>query len=129
MRIRYSADKFLNHIMCCWFFCPLNIIHIPILCGSVENHDIFFSRLFETVTNYLIRNEIIVAMPGGGRVGNVTAPRPSPPPLTGGLPSFLSSRARSRPALPTQRLPDIRHDIYRFHFLPHDAVNQSSQKS
>ena len=42
LRIRYSADKFLNHIMCCWLFGPLNKIHIPILCGSVENHDIFF---------------------------------------------------------------------------------------
>ena len=42
MRIRYSAEKFLNHIMCCWLFGPLNIIHIPILCGSVENHDTFF---------------------------------------------------------------------------------------
>ena len=42
MRIRYSADKFLNQFMCCWLFGPLNIIHIPILCGSVENHDIFF---------------------------------------------------------------------------------------
>ena len=41
MRIRYSTEKFLNHIMCCWLFGPLNIIHIPILCGSVENHDIF----------------------------------------------------------------------------------------
>ena len=41
MRIRYSADKFLNHMMCCWLFGPVNIIHIPILCGSVENHDIF----------------------------------------------------------------------------------------
>ena len=44
MRIRYSADKFLNHIMCCWLYGPLNKIHIPILCGSVENHDIFFLK-------------------------------------------------------------------------------------
>ena len=42
MHIRYSAEKFLNHIMCCWLFGPLNIINIPIRCGSVENHDIFF---------------------------------------------------------------------------------------
>ena len=28
IRIRYSADKFLNHIMCCWLFGPLNIIHV-----------------------------------------------------------------------------------------------------
>ena len=28
-----------------------------------------------------------------------------------------------------QRVPDIRHGIYRFDFLPHNAANQSSQKS
>ena len=48
MRIRYSAEKFLNHIMCCWLFGPLNIIHIPILCGSVENRDIFFKFVIST---------------------------------------------------------------------------------
>ena len=43
MRIRYSADKFLlNHLNVLLAFRPTNIIHIPILCGSVENHDIFF---------------------------------------------------------------------------------------
>ena len=47
MPISYSADKFLNHIMCCWLFGPLNKIHIPILCGSVENHDIFFKVCYK----------------------------------------------------------------------------------
>ena len=47
-RIRYSSEKkIISIIMCCWLFGPLNIIHIPIVCGSVENHDIFFKVCYK----------------------------------------------------------------------------------
>ena len=39
--------------MCCWLFGPLNKIHIPILCGSVENHDIFFKVCYKHLKSTL----------------------------------------------------------------------------